>query len=116
MQLVKDKRQDIVVLMNKSDMEIKRIIDNNYLEIKSKKVLNKKIQLYNKEIPKFIDSNCLQIPFMNLSRFKGLEAKTVIVVWNLDKYKHKEDIAEYYTAVTRSTESVILILDSEIGS
>ena len=115
-QLVKDKRQDIVVLMNKSDMEIKRIIDNSYLENKSKRVLNKKIQFYNKEIPKFVDSNCLQIPFMNLSRFKGLEAKTVIVVWDLNKYNNKEDIAEYYTAITRSTESVILILDSEIGA
>ena len=109
-------KTNIVVLMNGSDKSISKIIDNDYLMNRSKKMQMQhgRIQFFNSALA--LDDSDLNfkivgIPCLNLTRFKGLEAKNLVLYWDKDSYKNKTKIPEFYTALTRSLESAYILLD-----
>jgi len=81
---------------------------------KSKKKLGTTLHLFNKSIPMLPENHkAIEIPCMNISRFKGLEAKTVIVCWKKSSWDKRQRKGIFYTAITRSTESVKVILEDD---
>ena len=112
--LFKKKREDIVVLCDESDKKISKWINNDYLMEKSKNKLGTILHLFNKSIPMLPENHkAIEIPCMNISRFKGLEAKTVIVCWKKSSWDKRQRKGIFYTAITRSTESVKVILEDD---
>ena len=69
-----------------------------------------KIQFYNSALALDGD-NIIGIPCVNLTRFKGLEAKNLILYLDKHGYKNKTNIPEFYTALTRTLESAYILLD-----
>ena len=110
--LHKKGKEDIVVLINLSDKAISGFVDNEYLLNRSKKMQmqNGKIQFCNSALA-FDDINSVGIPCLNLTRFKGLEAKNLVLYWDKDSYKNKTQIPQFYTALTRALESAYILLD-----
>jgi len=108
----KNGKRNIVVLMNNSDRLISKIVDNNYMLNRSKKIQMQqgKIQFFNSSLA-FDDLDAVGIPCLNLTRFKGLEAMNLVLYWDKDSYKNKTQIPEFYTALTRTLESGYILLD-----
>lgn len=103
-------KKDIVVLVNQSDKFISKIVDNDYLLQKSQKMNQGKIQFHNSTLA--VDGlDIIGIPCLNLTRFKGLEVKNLVLYWSKDSYKNKTQIPEFYTALTRTLESAYILLD-----
>ena len=72
-----------------------------------------RIQFYNSAMAYDSDVNykIVGIPCLNLTRFKGLEAKNLVLYWDQYSYRKKTQIPEFYTALTRSLESAYILLD-----
>ena len=89
-------------------------VNNDYLMEQSKKKCNKTLHLFNKSISKLPEKfKAVEIPCMNISRFKGLEAKTVVICWKKSNWEKRSRKGMFYTAITRSTESITLILEDD---
>ena len=112
--LFNQKREDIVILCDESDNKISQWVNNEYLMEKSKKKCNRTLHLFNKSISKLPEKfKAVEIPCMNISRFKGLEAKTVVICWKKSNWEKRSRKGMFYTAITRSTESITLILEDD---
>ena len=102
-----DQDQIILLTPGSSANFIKNNLNQDYLEKKLdnpiilKKYSNKFNQDHNQ-------SNNIFLFYSNISAFKGLEAKTVILFWNEEAVK-SESLSNIYIALTRSLGNVYII-------
>lgn len=116
--LFKSGEREIVILMNFSAREIQHRIDFNYL--KSLKPINNQpfqIGIFGiniKESQSLEDQGIIHC--FNYMTFKGCEKKNVVIYWDLDDFKNKEEKDEFYTALTRTTEYAHILLEESLKS
>ena len=104
--------------MNFSAREIQHRIDFKYL--KSLKPINNQpfqigiFGINTKESQSLEDQGIIHC--FNYMTFKGCEKKNVVIYWDLDDFKNKEEKDEFYTALTRTTECAHILLEESLKS